>query len=270
MAHPGSRGALLAGGHRAGYGLPPYRLLPMKLYAWLAMLSASILHAGLIGCEQLDAKPPQASASAIRVPSDSVRLVRVSLSSVPPSSRVTVPLEFTMPSSTDEHEASGRILHLLRSNPGIAGRFSDVLWRRWGELPGAYIVIGELGSMARQQGSITAEEWQGVLALAHRSTPPETQRRIEEIRRQVQVGSPVQVENLRIGEPVIYTEDEAYVVVAAVQATVDGLNVSYLTARKLMYSNGYSVIADINVNANQLGAADSLRRYIRTVRFSAE
>lgn len=217
-----------------------------------------------------ESAPATNQSSSSVAPDRSVVVVPVDLPGFPASAVVTIPAAFSLPATQEEEEMSEGAIAAREGNAATNERVGQVLWRDWNESPGAYIVIGELGSLRKHQGRISAEDWQGILAEVGRLDDPEMQRRIKEFQRRLREGSLFDLEGVKFDKTVAVVRDNSFIAYSAAIVLVDGERIQILGARKLMYVHGYSVFADISIDATQPDARQQIEKYLDLISFSID
>ena len=203
--------------------------------------------------------------------SGAVRVLPVGLSSIPATARISVPIEFTPPANLLDSLDQEIILRSLNENPGNPSSYSSLLRRRWGEDPGAFILVGELGRLAAIQGRISPAAWREILDEAGiYLRNPESLRRAEEMLDEIVEGSGIEDIDLDVGDRRLFEEDGSVVTTYSVEGFVQGSYVTSLGAKKIMYSEGYVIFTEISVDARLPQAEDSLRHYLSLIGFVLE
>ena len=127
--------------------------------------------------------------------------------------------------------------------------------------------IGQLGSLKAYQGSITRQEWKSVLKYGRNQTS-EFRRRVDSLQDRIEERS--DAPGFEMSAPISTVQDRNLIVYKTVQVEMKGETKTQLTARKLMYDSGYSVIADFAIGPGSSAPVDSLQEYIRVTSFSVD
>lgn len=198
-------------------------------------------------------------------PSIDTREVPVQIPELPVTAILRVPTAFT-PASSALEKAKQR---LILNTGETRSEYSQVLSRDWGKEFGemAILSIGQLSTLKDSQGKIPVQKWRGLLEKA-RTPSQELRKRVDSL--QSRLENRKKAPGYKITSPTATVRNGSIIAYMTVQVAPNGEPARQLTARKIMYDSGYSVLAEVAITVGSDAPMDSLQKYVGAISFSAE
>lgn len=192
------------------------------------------------------------------------REVPVEIPELPATATLRVPAAFTPASSALEKAKQRLILNTGKSR----SEYSRILSRDWDKefREIATLSIGQLSSLKDHQGKFGPQQWEELLEKV-RTPSQKFQRRVDSLQSRIEQEKRLPVE---MTSPTTTVRGGNIIVYKTVQVDLNGESMRQLTARKIMYDSGYSVLADIALTVGSDAPVDSLQEYVGAISFSAK
>lgn len=190
------------------------------------------------------------------------------LSDIPRPVVMSLPEGFRLAATPNEKAKRVRLLNFFRLNPAYKGSYEEVLLQDWSpENPRPQVVVSTIQAARADQGSIGPAAWSQLKQEFESANSEEVKRLREEFRNKFRGSSSVgfsmeetAFSNTQSADP------NAVILLSRNQLQADGLSFDDLTARKIIYHNGYLVTVDVVVAADRPDALNELQRFIEAVR----
>lgn len=192
----------------------------------------------------------------------------ITLTDIPRPVVVSVPEGFRVASTPEEKARRERLLNFFRVHPAYKGSYEEVLLRDWSQPhPRPQIIVSTIRAARSDQGRFSPNDWEEIKKSFVASNAGEAKQLREEFMSKFRDGSPVGFSLSEADFTSIESSDpNAVVVLSRNQLQADGVSHDDFSARKIIYHNGYIVMVDIIVAADQPGALSQLREFVEDVR----
>ena len=177
---------------------------------------------------------------------------------------MTFPDGFLLADSDQARLRRERLLAFYRQNPRLRGQYDEILLPDWSSAARyPVIVVGTLGSTARQQGRISRSYWLDIRRTLLALTPSNIKMIRDDYRPRMEEGSPVETETT---EELVWLEEQtdpdSAVVLAHLRSQVDGTLEATFSARKIMFHSGYVLFVNIHLDSSSPGALSTIRSFL--------
>ena len=179
-----------------------------------------------------------------------------------------VPAGFSLPQTQADRERRERFLNYYRLNPNIKGKYHEVFLKDWAnKSPNPQIVVSTLAATEKQQGKITKQTWDEARGNFLNASNEEIQKIRKQWRPAIEDGSPT---GERIQQELLWVERQkdpsTVIVLAIVKSDSNGVLSDVISSRKLMYHEGYIVVANLTLDAGRLDAITEALTYLKEIR----
>jgi hypothetical protein len=190
------------------------------------------------------------------------------LSDIPRPVVMTLPEGFRLAATPDEKAKRERYLNFFRLNPAYKGSYEEVLLKDWSQdNPRPQIVVSTIQAARADQGSIGSDAWAKLKQEFESANSEEIKRLRAEFRNKLRDSSSV---GLSMEETAFSStksaDPNAVILLSRNQVQASGLSLDDLTARKIIYHNGYLITVDVVVAADRPDALNELQRLAEAVR----
>ncbi len=240
--------------------------LSRRVSLWGLVLAATIAIPTLQGIYQARLDLQQLSQRS--VPSRSIPdNFSIVLSDIPRPVLMDLPSGFRLASTAEEKAKRDRLLNFFRLNPAFKGSYEEVLLRAWTSASSRpQIIISTLQSARNGQGAITKDFW---AQLKHDFEAGNFEEQValrHQFRKDFHDGSPVDIGLKEQSFSATSSPDpNSVVILSRNQLEVAGTVYDDLSARKIIYHNGFLVTVGVVIAADSPDALSELQRLVDAI-----
>jgi hypothetical protein len=180
---------------------------------------------------------------------------------------IAFPSGFRPASSNEERIRNAALMAYWRLNPSIKGNYEHAFLKDWqNPEPMPQIVIGTLGVTKGKQGKISAKNWAEIRGYLLEASQKEIDKVRKEITPKIMRTSSISEE---IQNDLVWIEKQddpsTATILCHINANREGQIIEHLSARKVMYHNGFMMFANVVVEANKPDALNEIRNYLNSL-----
>lgn len=191
----------------------------------------------------------------------------IAAGSIDKAVEIYVPAEFRLAGTGAELARRERLLNFYRLNSAIRGTYTEIFRANWDTVyPYPAMVVSTLATTKNMQGKISEEDWMELRALFRNSSTSQIAKYREQYQPGIRSNMPVDYSVLEEMMWAATSFDDRTVVMLLSEWQSEDTRYIELSARTVLYHDGYLIVLDFKEDASKPGAAARLRDWVSETR----